>query len=108
MAHLRPLFCPSLTSKIYGFINHGAPFPPPRAAAIRTRQWQARQAMDGAEGWWRGAVIYQIYPRSFQDDNGDGVGDLPGITRRLPHVAQLGVDCIWKFGRSFPIRSNQT
>ena len=45
--------------------------------------------------WWRDAVIYQIYPRSFQDDSGDGVGDLPGITRRLPHVASLGADCIW-------------
>ena len=45
--------------------------------------------------WWRDAVIYQIYPRSFQDDNGDGVGDLQGIVRRLPHVASLGVDCIW-------------
>jgi len=45
--------------------------------------------------WWRDAVIYQIYPRSFQDDNGDGVGDLKGITRRLPHIASLGVDCIW-------------
>ncbi len=45
--------------------------------------------------WWRDAVIYQIYPRSFQDDNGDGVGDLPGITRRLDHVASLGVDAIW-------------
>ncbi len=45
--------------------------------------------------WWRDAVIYQIYPRSFQDDNGDGVGDLAGITRRLPHIADLGVDCIW-------------
>ena len=45
--------------------------------------------------WWRSAVIYQIYPRSFQDDDGDGVGDLRGITRRLDHVADLGVDCIW-------------
>ncbi|OCX62272.1 alpha-glucosidase [Thioclava sp. SK-1] len=45
--------------------------------------------------WWRGAVIYQIYPRSFQDDNGDGIGDLPGITRRLDHVANLGADAIW-------------
>ncbi|WP_439154150.1 alpha-glucosidase [Yoonia sp.] len=45
--------------------------------------------------WWRDAVIYQIYPRSFQDDNGDGIGDLKGITRRLDHVASLGVDCIW-------------
>ena len=45
--------------------------------------------------WWRGAVIYQIYPRSFMDSNGDGIGDLPGITARLDHVAQLGVDAIW-------------
>jgi alpha-glucosidase len=45
--------------------------------------------------WWRGAVIYQIYPRSFQDSNGDGVGDLPGITERLDYVASLGVDAIW-------------
>jgi alpha-glucosidase len=45
--------------------------------------------------WWRGAVIYQIYPRSFQDSNGDGIGDLAGIIQRLPHVAGLGVDAIW-------------
>ena len=45
--------------------------------------------------WWRGAVIYQIYPRSFADANGDGVGDLPGITSRLGYVADLGVDGIW-------------
>ena len=45
--------------------------------------------------WWRGAVIYQIYPRSFQDSNGDGIGDLAGITRRLDHVADLGADAVW-------------
>lgn len=45
--------------------------------------------------WWRGAVIYQIYPRSFQDNNGDGIGDLVGITQRLEYVADLGVDAIW-------------
>lgn len=45
--------------------------------------------------WWRGGVIYQIYPRSFQDSTGDGIGDLAGITARLPHVASLGVDAIW-------------
>ncbi|RPH71082.1 MAG: alpha-glucosidase, partial [Hyphomicrobiales bacterium] len=45
--------------------------------------------------WWRGAVIYQIYPRSFQDSNDDGIGDLNGITERLPYVAALGVDAIW-------------
>ena len=45
--------------------------------------------------WWRGAVIYQIYPRSYQDSNGDGIGDLRGIVQRLPYVASLGVDAIW-------------
>jgi alpha-glucosidase len=45
--------------------------------------------------WWRGGVVYQIYPRSFQDSNGDGIGDLPGITARLDYVAQLGADAIW-------------
>ncbi|MCE0504670.1 MULTISPECIES: alpha-amylase family glycosyl hydrolase [unclassified Roseivivax] len=45
--------------------------------------------------WWRGAVIYQIYPRSFQDSNGDGIGDLLGIAQRMPHIASLGVDAVW-------------
>ena len=48
-----------------------------------------------ATDWWRGAAIYQIYPRSFADSNGDGIGDLPGITARLDYVAALGVDAIW-------------
>jgi alpha-glucosidase len=45
--------------------------------------------------WWRSAVIYQIYPRSFADSNGDGMGDLPGITSRLESLASLGIDAIW-------------
>jgi alpha-glucosidase len=45
--------------------------------------------------WWQTGVIYQIYPRSFQDSSGDGIGDLAGIVRRLPHLAELGVDALW-------------
>ena len=45
--------------------------------------------------WWQTGVIYQIYPRSFQDTNGDGIGDLRGITQRLPYLGELGVDAIW-------------
>ena len=51
-------------------------------------------ADDNAE-WWRGCVIYQVYPRSYQDTTGDGSGDLRGITSRLAHVASLGVDAVW-------------
>ncbi|MEU3182954.1 glycoside hydrolase family 13 protein [Streptomyces sp. NPDC006923] len=46
-------------------------------------------------GWWRDAVIYQVYPRSFADGNGDGMGDLDGARRRLPYLKQLGVDAVW-------------
>ncbi|MBN1173271.1 MAG: hypothetical protein JXA67_13945, partial [Micromonosporaceae bacterium] len=45
--------------------------------------------------WWRSAVIYQVYPQSFADANGDGIGDLRGITSRLGHLSDLGVDAVW-------------
>ncbi|MDR3080645.1 MAG: glycoside hydrolase family 13 protein [Streptomyces sp.] len=45
--------------------------------------------------WWRDAVIYQVYPRSFADSNGDGMGDLEGVRSRLPHLRDLGVDAVW-------------
>ena len=47
------------------------------------------------EPWWKSAVLYQIYPRSFQDSNGDGIGDLPGIIARLPYLTELGVNALW-------------
>ncbi|GAA1921581.1 glycoside hydrolase family 13 protein [Nocardioides lentus] len=51
--------------------------------------------MDRSKPWWRDAVVHQVYVRSFADGDGDGVGDLPGITARLPHLVDLGVDAVW-------------
>jgi len=53
------------------------------------------QARRNQPDWWRGAALYQVYPRSFQDTDGDGIGDLPGITARLDYLAGLGIDAIW-------------
>lgn len=57
----------------------------------------AAPSLDNAtnKNWWRGATIYQIYPRSYQDSTGDGIGDLMGIVQRIPYIASLGVDAIW-------------
>ncbi len=55
----------------------------------------ARHLANRNSQWWRSAVIYQIYPRSFADANGDGMGDLAGITSRLESLAALGIDAIW-------------
>lgn len=51
--------------------------------------------MTDKQEWWRGAVIYQVYPRSFFDSNNDGIGDLPGVTAKMRYIASLGVDAIW-------------
>jgi len=59
---------------------------PPAPLTLSTRE---------SDAWWRGAVIYQIYPRSFADSNGDGIGDLRGIIDKLDYVADLGVDVVW-------------
>ncbi|HVU45969.1 MAG TPA: alpha-glucosidase [Terracidiphilus sp.] len=61
-------------------------------ATIRTAVKAAGQS---EQNWWKNAVIYEIYPRSFQDSNGDGIGDLNGITQRLDYLQELGVDAIW-------------
>ncbi len=55
----------------------------------------AQSSAQATDPWWKHAVIYEIYPRSFQDSNGDGMGDLNGITQRLDYLKDLGVDAIW-------------
>ncbi|MCW3841979.1 glycoside hydrolase family 13 protein [Micromonospora yasonensis] len=62
---------------------------------MNTDATQQETAAAPATGWWTEAVIYQIYPRSYADSNGDGIGDLPGITARLGHLVELGVDALW-------------
>src|SRR4051794_18791193 len=68
-----------------------------RCCFVRTRESSSRLARHNMRiaSWWQTAVIYQIYPRSFQDANRDGIGDLPGIVQRLPYLIELGVDAIW-------------
>jgi alpha-glucosidase len=60
-----------------------------------TRSQENAASLANDPEWWRQAAVYQIYPRSFADANGDGIGDLPGITSRIPYLAELGVDAVW-------------
>ena len=73
-------------------VTHGLAWAQQAASAVPTGQ-QSQQAAN--DPWWKHAVIYEIYPRSFQDSNGDGVGDINGITQRLDYLRDLGVDAIW-------------
>lgn len=64
--------------------QHSADTAPTSAATVAQRS-----------DWWRDAVIYQVYPRSFADSNGDGMGDLEGVRSRLPYLRDLGIDAVW-------------
>ena len=105
----RPRRAPAARPCTDAGVNRFAAGPDPRYAPRRSDgrgRNMAKRAMAGATGrtgrrgraareWWRDAVIYQVYPRSFQDTTGSGTGDLRGITRRLPHIASLGADAVW-------------
>ncbi|WP_310618627.1 alpha-glucosidase family protein [Flexibacterium corallicola] len=64
-------------------------------AFVSPDQSARKSTLPNDRDWWRGAVIYQVYPRSFADSNGDGIGDLQGITNKLEYIAGLGVDALW-------------
>jgi alpha-glucosidase len=66
-----------------------------RGASSRSVKRSARNAPSGTTPWWQHAVFYEIYPRSFKDSNGDGIGDLNGITSKLDYLSRLGIDAIW-------------
>ena len=83
---LRRLAVPFVAVLLTCLASLGSSAAPPPASPTATA---------AGEPWWRHAVIYEIYPRSFQDSNGDGTGDLNGITQRLDYLQQLGVDAIW-------------
>ena len=53
------------------------------------------ESMDEKREWWKEATVYQIYPRSFRDSDGDGVGDISGVTEKADYVADVGVDVVW-------------
>src|SRR3954470_14801357 len=66
-----------------------------RLATVRTSTEQHVPSGQETPEWWRSAVVYQVYLRSFADSNGDGIGDLAGLRSRLPYLAWLGVDALW-------------
>ncbi|WP_407317395.1 glycoside hydrolase family 13 protein [Isoptericola halotolerans] len=69
--------------------------PPTPTPVPLTTDGTVHVGSDTAREWWRDAVIYQVYPRSFADGDGDGIGDIPGITARLDHLRTLGIDAVW-------------
>jgi alpha-glucosidase len=96
---LRPLLAPTafslalLTTATLSLAAQGPAMPAATAATAAELAVAAKPSADRT--WWKHAVVYEIYPRSFQDSNGDGVGDLNGITDRLGYLQSIGIDAIW-------------
>ncbi|MCU1314488.1 MAG: alpha amylase catalytic region, partial [Acidobacteriaceae bacterium] len=66
-----------------------------QTAAHVTTQTKAEPLGTNGDVWWKHSVIYELYPRSYQDTNNDGLGDIAGIQKRLPYLKSLGIDAIW-------------
>jgi alpha-glucosidase len=77
------------------FLGAAALFAGGQNASAKSAAQTGSTTTASVQNWWKNAVIYELYPRSFQDSNGDGVGDLNGITQRLDYLKELGVDAIW-------------
>ena len=94
MSKLRKL---SYLAIVLGFCLSAIPAESQRGASFAPPAWSARVAPNQAaeDPWWKHSVIYEIYPRSFQDSNGDGVGDINGITSRLDYLHDLGIGAVW-------------
>jgi len=93
-----PLHAPSAPATSVATGMSPAAIPPVLAAGVLQSTAAvpaASSRQSGDDVWWKHAVIYEIYPRSFQDSNGDGIGDIQGIRDRLPYLKELGVDAIW-------------
>src|SRR5688572_11581771 len=69
------------------------PGEPPKNGSLATQNTKGNSM--SADAWWKNGIVYQIYPRSFQDSDGDGIGDLRGIQKRLDYLVELGVDAVW-------------
>ena len=86
---------PAVAASAHGAAVPAAAVPAAAAPAAAAPAAVAQHAAADTDPWWHHAVIYEIYPRSFQDSNGDGIGDLNGIAQRLDYLEHLGVDAIW-------------
>ena len=89
---LKPYWCPTVIFVLAVAIIAAVPL---QTEEARQTVSDRHDAPSSSDPWWKHAVIYEIYPRSFQDSNGDGIGDINGITSRLDYLKDLGVDAIW-------------